>query len=152
MKLVRLYPYTPRFGYNLRSLVVTKLGMKFVGERGWYEVSDEAAAFLRTRLQDSTQPHGPKAFMIAESREDAKQLDAAFNATIRDPEEERAGTPDAPIRQAASTESKRPGRRSTVAAPVEISGDDDGDDEAKEPTAGKPRSRRRSTEAAGDDE
>ena len=44
--LVRLKPYDPRRGHVLRRY--TYAGIKFHEERGWYRVSKDVAAYLKT--------------------------------------------------------------------------------------------------------
>lgn len=107
-KLVRLYPYNPRRGWLKQTYLDPALGerkggMKFVGKRGWYEVSDEVAEELEDVLQREYDLRSGKAFLIAKDAREAKKLDA----DLVDPEDEEAsiGTADAPVR------SSRPGRR-----------------------------------------
>ncbi len=125
--LVRLYPYNKRRGWLIRTYLDPQLGtrkggMKFLGHRGWYEVSDEIAAELEDVLQVDTDPRSGPAFLVARNSAHAKKLDAE----LVDPEEEEAsiGTADVPVRQ-------RPGKR-----------------KAK---AGKPKTRQRKTKDVKED-
>ena len=55
--LVRLKPYNVKAGHLLQRYSFR--GIRFMGERGWYEVDDEMAAQLkekRQRLDDETSP------------------------------------------------------------------------------------------------
>ena len=107
-KLVRLYPHNPRRGWLIRTYLDPALGdrkggMKFVGKRGWYDVSDAVAAELEDVRQVDTDPRSGPAFLIARDAKHAKRLEE----DLRDPEDEEAsvGTADAPVK------SQRPGKR-----------------------------------------
>ena len=107
-KLVRLYPHNPRRGWFIQTYLDPGLGdrkggMKFVGKRGWYEVSDEVAEELEDVRQVDTDPRSGPAFMIARDAKHAKVLEE----DLVDPEDEDAsvGTADVPVRHG------RPGKR-----------------------------------------
>ncbi len=107
-KLVRLYPYNPRRGWLMKTYLDPQLGdrrggMKFLGKRGWYEVSDEVSEELEDVRQQDQDPRSGPAFLIARSPAHAKKLDE----DLRDPEEDEAsvGTADTPVRHG------RPGKR-----------------------------------------
>ena len=107
-KLVRLYPHNPRRGWFVQTyldpgLGERKGGMKFVGKRGWYQVTDDVAAELEDVLQKQGDPRSGPAFLIAKDAKHAKVLDAE----LVDPEDEDVsiGTADSPV------QSSRPGKR-----------------------------------------
>ena len=70
--LVRLKPYNPKAGHVLRTYVVQ--GIKFLHDRGWYEVPDALAAYLKTVPQQDTEPNSPFAFDVCTPAE-AKAID-----------------------------------------------------------------------------
>lgn len=129
-KLVRLYPHNPRRGHVLRTYLDPQLGgrrggMKFLGSRGWYEVSDEVAEELEEVRQKRYDKRSPKAFMIADDADHAKELEAEL---VDDEDEDaQVGTADAPVKAA------RPGKRKTA---------------TKKKGSAKPRTRRKSKAAA----
>jgi hypothetical protein len=100
--LVRLRPFDPRRGHVLRRY--TYRGVKYVPERGWYRVTADVAAYLRTVRQDAGNPHSPPAFDVG-TDEEARALEAAEAAKdakqpASDPVDttviEEGGTSDAP--------------------------------------------------------
>lgn len=113
-KLVRLYPHAPRVGWVLKTYTLIDGGksIKFVGERGWYEVDDALAEKLEGILQESNKPKGPRAFMVAEDKDDAARLDAEAKEILSEKKEESIGTVDAPVRL------HRPGARASGPAQV----------------------------------
>lgn len=131
--LVRLYPYAPRQGFVLKRYTLVNEGLRFLGERGWYEVTEEIAEVLRDIPQQSRHPHGPKAFAIARDSADAKRLDAKIDEILRQAkgEDDRVGTADAPVPATPMKKATRPGTRQASA----------GDEEPA-----KPRTRKRKTE------
>ena len=104
MPLVRLYPYNPAQGFVLRTYTLINQKLKFVEARGWYEVSADIAKVLEGIPQESRKPRGPKAFMVAKDKEEAKKLDADLRVLLRKPEEDSVGTIEEPVPM-------RPGKR-----------------------------------------
>lgn len=101
-KLVRLYPHNPARGWLVQTYMHHEFG-KFVGKRGWYEVRDEVAKELaKVRQKDGKRRSGP-AFMIADDKDHARELELEL---LVDPmkEEETVGTADAPVK------ARRPGK------------------------------------------
>jgi hypothetical protein len=70
--LVRLKPHDARRGHVLRRY--TYGGIKFHEERGWYRVSRDVAAYLKTVHQLPGDAYTPAAFDIC-TDEEAKQID-----------------------------------------------------------------------------
>ena len=106
--LVRLKPHNKRRGFVLRSY--TFRGQRYVGERGWYEVSASLAADLAEIQQVDSDPHSPMAFDVATHAE-AREIDA-LEAT--DEGKRSARDPD---QSAMTTASSTPaGRRAAAAA------------------------------------
>lgn len=70
--LVRLKPHDARRGHVLRRF--TYAGIKFHEERGWYRVSKDVAAYLKTVHQLPGDTYTPAAFDIC-TDEEAKQID-----------------------------------------------------------------------------
>lgn len=119
MQFARLKPraHNPRV-HKLQSYTV--FGIKFLEARGWYEVDDDVAAYLRTvkQVQD-----GPDAafsadgFDVVDSLEAAKALDAQEKARVERALAEQAYKTSAPqttsARRAASPtkDSGEPSRR-----------------------------------------
>lgn len=130
-KLVRLHPRHPQLGYVLKSYTLTvPQNLRFVEERGWYEVDDEVADVLKDIPQQERYPNGPKAFLIASTKEEALELEQkAEDAFHKARRTEKVGTADAPVPATARPGAKKP--RATVAA----SDDDEG--------AAQPRTRTR---------
>lgn len=111
-KLVRLYPYNKRRGWLIRTYLDPALGvrgMKFVGKRGWYEVSDEVAEELADARQKDNDPRSGPAFLIARDAKHANKLEEE----LQDPEDEEVsvGTVEAPVRHG------RPGKRKSKGKP-----------------------------------
>lgn len=129
-KLVRLHPRHPQLGYVLKSYTITTpQNLRFVEERGWYEVDDEVADELKDIPQQERYPNGPKAFLIASTKEEAQELEEkAADILHKSRRTEKVGTAAEPVAATA-----RPGakKRATVAA----SDDDEG--------AAQPRTRTR---------
>jgi hypothetical protein len=71
--LVRLKPHEPRRGHVLRRF--TYAGIKFHEERGWYRVSRDIAAYLKTVHQVPGDTYTPAAFDVC-TDEEARQIDA----------------------------------------------------------------------------
>ena len=94
-KLVRLYPRDPKRGWFIQTYLDPKLGVKFLGTRGWYQVEDEVAEELGNVLQKAYDLRSGKAFMIAKDKAEARELDLS----IAEPEEEEAkvGTAEDPV-------------------------------------------------------
>jgi hypothetical protein len=112
MKLVRLYPRNPDRGWFIQTYVDPQLGLKFVSERGWYQVSDEIAEALKEVRQKRYDLRSGPAFAIAKDKEEARLIE---RTEINPPEkeEEVVGTAEAPIPIVAKTSDKRPGARKT---------------------------------------
>lgn len=121
-KLVRLKPYAARLGHVLQNYTITTpTPMAFKAKQGWYEVSDEIAARLAKVPQQARHPKGPRAFMVANDKEHARQLDQELREEMMEAQTGRdtTGTPEAPLKM------ERPGKRArSTAAPVEISDED----------------------------
>lgn len=131
-KLVRLYPRHPQLGYVLRSYtILDPQPLRFLEVRGWYEVDDDVAEILKGIPQQDRYPGGPKAFMIAADKAEAKAMEERAKEAIRKAvREETVGTVEEPVK----VSSPRPGsKRSTVAVP-------EGEDEEAAP---KPRTRKK---------
>jgi hypothetical protein len=71
--LVRLKPHEPRRGHVLRRF--TYAGIKFHEERGWYRVSRDIAAYLKTVHQVPGDTYTPVAFDVC-TDEEARQIEA----------------------------------------------------------------------------
>ncbi len=71
--LVRLKPHDARRGHVLRRF--TYGGIKFHEERGWYRVSRDVAAYLKTVHQLPGDTYTPAAFDIC-TDEEARQIDS----------------------------------------------------------------------------
>jgi len=128
-KLVRLYPRHVPLGFVLRSYTILDPPLRFMVHRGWYEVDDAVADMLKDIPQQERYPTGPRAFMIAADKAEAKKLDAkAAEVIAKAVKVEQVGTADEPVK---ATTAARPGSRSTVAVP---------DEDAKE---GAPKARTR---------
>lgn len=133
-KLVRLYPRHPQLGFVLRSYTILEpQPLRFLEHRGWYEVDDEVADLLADVPQQERYPTGPKAFMIASDKSEAKAMEErARDAVLKARREETVGTVDEPVK----TSTPRPGAKKRATVAVE----DDGEDEAPTP---KPRTRKK---------
>ena len=109
-KLVRLYPRDPKRGWFIQTYLDPQMGIKFLGTRGWYEVTDEIANQLKDVRQKTYDPRSGKAFMIASSKEEAREMDLK----LIEPEEEEAkvGTADDPVKVKS-----RPGKVAKEVAP-----------------------------------
>ena len=128
--LVRLHPYHPPLGYVLRTLTTLDPPNRFQEKSGWYDIADDVAEKLRKIPQQDRYPTGPRAFMIAEDAEEAREMDEAFqNMILKARKEEPVGTPDAPV--------KRPGAKKRKAASKK---------------AGTPKARTRKKKAAATDD
>lgn len=105
-KLVRLYPRNPKKGWFIQIYTDVELNIKFLALRGWYEVEDDVAEKLRQVRQKKYDPRSGPAFLIADDKAHAKELE---KTVLRPPEkdDESIGTTDAPI------EAKRPARIGT---------------------------------------
>lgn len=119
-KLARLCPYEPRLGFVLKSYSILDgqdeagrpMPMKFLHTRGWHRVTSEVAAKLEKVPQQVRYPYGPRAFMIAASKEEARRLDDEMTARLAESREEVAvGTPEEPVEMTAPTPAARPGTR-----------------------------------------
>lgn len=95
-KLVRLYPRNTKRGWYIQTYLDPALGVKFLGTRGWYEVDDEVAEKLKGVRQKHYDPRSGLAFMIANDKAEAREMDAS----LVDPDEEEAkvGTADDPVK------------------------------------------------------
>lgn len=69
---VRLKPYNPKRGHLLRRYTV--FGIRFECEKGWYEVDDDIAIYLKTVHQDNNDPDSKDAFDVC-TLDEAKELD-----------------------------------------------------------------------------
>lgn len=98
--LVRLYPYNKRMGWVMRSFTHTdgKQSLKFVATRGWYEVSEQVADELAKVPQQERFPRGHRAFMIARTADEARELDAQVDESLHKEVAETVGTADTPVR------------------------------------------------------
>lgn len=123
MKLARLYPHDPKRGHVLQNYLATDIphpsgkgttNLKFVGKRGWYEVTDEQAAALAEAPQYHSGVHTGEgeAFMIADDAAEAKKMDAALEKS-KGREEEKVGTADAPVQARPGTKTKAEGKPKT---------------------------------------
>lgn len=72
--LVRLKPFDSRRGHVLRRY--TYAGVKFQEDRGWYRVSRDMAAYLRTVRQVAGDPYSPLAFDVC-TPDEARALEAS---------------------------------------------------------------------------
>lgn len=81
--LVRLKPYDPRRGHVLRRYTVSLWDTRFEVQRGWYEVPDEWAAYLRTLRQNANDSYSKEAFDVC-TRAEAERIDA-LEAAAADP-------------------------------------------------------------------
>jgi hypothetical protein len=70
--LVRIKPYNPKIGNKVRIFMYKS--HKYVGERGWYEVSAELAEELAKLPQNPRLPFGNKVFDVC-TREQAVELE-----------------------------------------------------------------------------
>jgi hypothetical protein len=95
-KLIRLYPRDPKRGWYIQTYLDPGLGVKILGTRGWYQVEDDIAAKLKDVKQKAYDPRSGPAFMIANSKEEAREMDAK----LVEPEEEEAkvGTAEDPVK------------------------------------------------------
>lgn len=139
-KLVRMYPYSKRNGWVMRSFTLAdrKNPKRFRATAGWYEVPATMAAELAKVPQEDRRPKGIKAFVVADDIKQAKEIDAEIAEAMNEKDDEEKGTADAPIRV-----HKRPGARASA-------GGTDG--EASEngtrgASTGKPRKRSRAMTA-----
>ena len=73
-KLIRLKPFDPKKGHIIRRYTVS--GTTFEERKGWYRVSDHAAAYLATVHQIADDEDSPMAFDVC-TQDDAKRIDAA---------------------------------------------------------------------------
>lgn len=73
-KLVRLKPYNPKRGHNLRKYTHSPTGKKFEEPLGWYRVEDTLAVYLATVKQNPTDSDSPDAFDVV-SEDEAKAID-----------------------------------------------------------------------------
>ena len=78
--LVRLKPFEPRRGHVLRRF--TYAGIKIHEERGWYRVTKDVAAYLRTVHQIPGDDYTPLAFDVC-TDEEAKALDTREETDAR---------------------------------------------------------------------
>ncbi len=133
MKLVRLYPYDKKRGHVLRTYLDPELGLKFVGKRGWYEVSEEVAEAIEDVRQKHSgvgaQRSGP-AFMIADNNKAAKKMDKEL-AEEKGEDEDVVGTADAPVRA-------RPGSKADGGKPRKRRSRKNGNGGDKPPADDKP--------------
>lgn len=80
--------------------------MRFLESRGWYEVSDEVAAKLEGIPQQDRHPGGARAFLVADDKSEAKELDDRVSQMVRkSKKQEQVGTAEEPVQMA------RPGAR-----------------------------------------
>jgi hypothetical protein len=143
MPLARLKPYDKGAGHLLRRLMVG--GQLFVGERGWYRVSEAVAVTLDKIRQPispgSKGPLTPKAFDITD-REGAAEIERIE----REAREQRAGhehpidLTTADLRGTADRVSRQPVIDVEGEVSVEAS---DGDETDSSPRASRPRTRGR---------
>ena len=114
-KLVRLKPYNPKRGHNLRRYGYG--GVIFDGERGWYRVNAALAEELKYLRQDHDDEDSPLAFDVCTDAEaaaiDEKEADAA---TVRKTAAKSnvitdLSTKPAPAGEAVPTSDDRRGQR-----------------------------------------
>lgn len=72
MKFARLKPYNGK-AHVLRSFTV--FGIKFLEARGWYQVEDDVAAYLKTCVQVQEDTTSQKAFDVVDDLEEAEEID-----------------------------------------------------------------------------
>ncbi|MGO8997695.1 MAG: hypothetical protein ACLQVI_30630 [Polyangiaceae bacterium] len=90
--LVRLKPHDPRRRFVLRRFAYA--GVLFHGERGWYRVPRDLAAYLRGVRQLEFNPYSPPAFDVC-TEDEARAVDAR--------ERELAGSPHGGVDAVALT-------------------------------------------------
>lgn len=154
MALVRLKPYNPRRGHKLRRFTSIKLKLKMRGDRGWYEIANEAVvAELREICQNGSTVEvnealgieSKLAFDIAADRDEALRIESSYRATKGREAKKVVGTVDAPVREA------RPGRKAKSEAKPKTRKRKSANDkvrESSEPTADELAEAR--TKAIGD--
>lgn len=81
MKLIRLYPRDPARGCFITTYVDAISGLKFLGTKGWYKVSDETAEILSEVRQKDYDLRSSKAFMIAANESEAEEMEASLQPT-----------------------------------------------------------------------
>lgn len=110
-KFVRIAPYNPRLGFVKQTHTIIKpRPMKFVEASGWYEVDDDIAEAVKEIPQVDHAPFGTKAFLVADTKEAARAMEAEIRRMARSNDEEVVGTPESPIRMS------RPGQKATASA------------------------------------
>lgn len=160
-KIVRIKPYDVRRGQTRRTHSVR--GMMFREEGGWYEVNDRTAAYLATVRVSENDPASKLVFDVADSREHAAEIEAAYKAEIAREEARRTGralrasavTPATPANTApratahpildAPDDEPMPvrGPKPTPAAADFAPGSDEGEEvDLNEPPAGAPQAAR----------
>ncbi len=107
MKFARLKPRAnaPKL-HKLKSYTV--FGIKFLEERGWYEVDDDVAAYLKTVKQISEggdADHSAFGFDVVDSLEDAQALDVSEKKKA----ERRLAVDAERVSRPASTRARRDG-------------------------------------------
>ena len=135
MQLARLKPraQNPR-AHKLQSYTV--FGIKFLESRGWYEVDDDVAAYLKTVKQIQEGPDAPfsaDAFDVVATLEEAQALDEAEKKRVDLAKAEQAHKTSAPQttnarRPAAGTVTTRDFADETPARPKKGESFDDMDD------------------------
>lgn len=69
---VRLKPFQPKKGQLLKRYTV--FGIRFEGEKGWYTVDEDVAAYLKTVKQNNNDPDSKDAFDVC-TQDEAMELD-----------------------------------------------------------------------------
>jgi hypothetical protein len=115
MKLVKLHPYNKRMGWVMRTYTMFHDGkpIRFMSDRGWYQVDDVLAAKLEGVPQQSRMPAGPRAFIVVNNAAEAKARDEQLTARLRSARDEvvQVGTAETPVAIA------RPGARDDATQP-----------------------------------
>ena len=123
-KFVRLKPFNPRRGFNLRRYTSLSIGKTFSADRGWYKVDDEVADALAevstSGLSLTEAEYQGKdvvcAFDIADSPDHARRIEAQYVAREGRAHKREVGTIDTPI---LATARGRDGLPSDAKLPVD---------------------------------
>lgn len=114
---VRIKPYNKRKNHLMRRYTSLAHGIRMRGDRGWHTITNEDHIdHLREVCQngntvdenDTLNIDSPLAFDLAETKEEAKRIEARAEAAEGKVDRQEVGTIDAPVR---ASRADRPGRK-----------------------------------------